>query len=120
HALVEVTGEPWPDFVFSIHRKHIGDQRSATCAQGQSRQVRLLRQIIGNTKVIDVGCGLRRTDRKAADSLSGDEVTLHQCRRNLEYAGNVVKAVADIVRGKQGGNVHVETKKVAHSIAIFG
>ena len=119
HAFVQITRETWPDFVLAIHREDIGDPGSSARSQRQSRQMRLLGKIVRDSEVVHVGCGLRRSDRQTADSLGGDEVALHQCRRDLQDARDVVEPVADIIGREQSGNVHIEAQQVTNGVTIF-
>ena len=48
------------------------------------------------------------------------DVLIEERRGDLQGAGNVVEAVADVVGGEQSRGVDINAEQVAHRVGIFG
>ena len=94
-------------------------QRAAARAERQSRQVDVLRQVVGDAEVVDARRPRGRADGQAAHLLRRGQVALHQRRRQLEHAGNVVEPVAHIVAGQERRDVEIEAQQIAHRVAVL-
>ena len=66
---LRVAREPDPDHVLAVHREHVAEARAAARAERHARQVVVLREIVGDAEVVDVGQRRRRADRQPADLL---------------------------------------------------
>ncbi len=120
HALIQVAGQPRPDFVDAVHRKRVANQRAAASAERQPGQLLVLRQIVRDPEIIDVRCRQWCADREATHLLRRRQITLHQRRRHLQHACDVVEPVAHIVGRQQCGDVDVEIEDVANGVPVLG
>ena len=70
--------------------------------------------------VVDIGERRRRAHREPADLLRRGQIPLHERRRHLQHAGDVVEPIARVVGGKQRVDVDVEIEQIANDVPVFG
>ena len=80
----------------------------------------ILEQVLGQLEVggADLLRGLARG--QAADLARHVDVALHQRGRDGQDVGDIVEAIAGIIRRQVAGHVDLEAQHVAHGIGIFG
>ena len=61
----------------------------------------------------------RIAQRPAGDYRAADDVLIEKRRRHFQDAGDVVEAVAEVVIGKQGARIDVESKDLFDGICVF-
>ena len=101
HLFVEIARQLDANRVLRVHRERVVDGRAAARAEQLAGQAIVLGEIVGDPEIVDGRKRRRGSDRRAADLLRRRQIPLHQRRRQLQYAGNVVEAVARVVGRKQ-------------------
>jgi hypothetical protein len=66
-----------------------------------------------------LGPVLRRHDRRLGDLLGGDQVLVHQQRRDRQNIADVVEAVADVVGREVVGGPQVEAREVTDGVVVL-
>ena len=72
------------------------------------------------TERLTAGGQLRIAHRERADPFGSGEIPLEQRRGDSQGVGYVVEAVAQLVRRKERGRVHLKRQQIADGIAVFG
>src|SRR5262249_13264909 len=101
HLFVQVARQLNAYRVVRVHRERVPNRRTASRTEQLARQSFVLREIVRHTEVVDVWEGRRQPYRSAADFLGCQEIPLHERRRDFQYAGDIVKAIASIVGRKK-------------------
>ena len=80
----------------------------------------ILKQVLGQLEVggADLLRGL--AGGQAADLARHVDVAVHQGGRDGQDVGDIVEAIAGIVRRKLAGHVHFKAQHVTHGVGIFG
>ena len=119
HLFVEIARQLHANRVLRVHRERVADRRAAARAEQLAGQAIVLREIVGDAEIVDGRQRRRRADRRAADLLRRRQIPLHQRRRQLQHARNVVEAVARVVGRKKRRDVDVEIEQVADRVLVF-
>ena len=119
HLLVEIARQLHANRVLRVHRERVGDRRPAARPEQLSGQAIVLREIVGDAEIVDGRKRRRCPDGRAADLLRRRQIPLHQRRRELQHARDVVEAVARVVGRKKGRDVDAEIEQVADRVLVF-
>ena len=96
------------------------DLQTAARAERQPFDVIALCEIGRRAEHRDDGGGFGVADRKARDLGRRGQVLLEQRRRHAENVGDVVEAVAFVVRRQELGRVDLEAEQIADRVAVLG
>ena len=109
--------EPGADDVLGVERKMLPDEQAAAGAERQAGHMVELMAVGSRTERLAAGGQLRIAHRERADPFGGGEIPLEQRRGDSQGVGYVVEAVAQLVRRKERGRVHLKRQQVADGIA---
>ena len=98
--------------------KGVLDLQTAARAERQTRDVIVLRRVLGNPIGYLRGCCCR-THRDAAHPRGGREVGFEESRRERQRSGLVVEAAARIVGRQELGRVDLQAEQIAHRVRIL-
>ena len=82
-------------------------------------ETHVLIELVGDAEQIAVR-RRRRAERQPRDLLRGVEIALGEERRQLQHAGDVVEAVADLVGRQPGGGIDFERQQIADRVLVLG
>ena len=120
HALIQVARDAHANLVLGVRGEHVAHLGSPACAERQAGQMNALRQIVGDAEILDRRRRRRGADGEAAHALGRAKVLLHQRRRHLQHAGDVVEPIAGVVCRQHRRDVEVERQQIADRVAVLG
>ena len=118
--VVEATLQPDADRVLPVEREVVAKGDTAPGAERQvvARPV-VLHQRLGHAVDLRGRCDGRVADRELADAARGEQVPLHQRRRDREHVRDVVEALVVVVGRQQQLGVDLHAEQVAHRVAVL-
>ena len=108
------------DDVLGIFREVVLDHHAAPRTEREAFHPDVLPEVGRDAEGLGGRRRHGRRHREAAHLARRREVPIHERRRDAEHAGDVVEAVARVVRRQQVVDVHVEGQQVADGVAVLG
>ena len=93
------------------------NQRAAASAQGESRDVLLLREVRSNANGVAARTA-RRANRQSADLLRRGDVPVQQCWREICHS-YIVKAITGLFLWQQCSSINLQREKIPDGVLIF-
>jgi hypothetical protein len=120
-AQTEETARPADaDLVLGIEREDVVRQNAAARAERHPLEMTVLRHPAGRRIRRLLRADRRVADGDPADSRSGGDVALHQCRRDAECARDVVESRARVVGRQHRRHLDREMQQIANGVGILG
>ena len=114
-----IAREPDLDLVLAVLGKHKRDNGPATGPDRKARNVCFLGDVTSHANRLALKRRLRAADRQSADSLRSGDVPVEKGRRQIAN-GDVVEAVAALVRRQERLGIDVERQQVPDGVLILG